>query len=113
MFFFFVGGLEQQVRQVVKSGVGRCINCGSRADMVEYDKVLKLFFVPVWRWPGKEPLLYCDNCKFLFPRSYSLPPNADAGTPLPPAVSDALRCRFCDRVVESDFRFCPFCGSEL
>ncbi|RYR49802.1 hypothetical protein Ahy_A07g036319 isoform A [Arachis hypogaea] len=104
MFFFFAGGLEQQVRQVLKSGVGRCINCGTRADLVEYEKVLKLFFVPVWRWPGKEPLLYCDNCRFMPQESVSLSPAA---------VSDALRCRFCDRSVEAHFRFCPFCGSEL
>ncbi|XP_027333553.1 uncharacterized protein LOC113848296 [Abrus precatorius] len=113
MFFFFVGGLEQQVRQVLKSGAGRCIICGSRADLVDYDKVLKLFFVPVWRWPGKDPLLYCPNCKFFFPHSYSLPPTATNGSPPPPALPDALRCRFCDRAVEADFRFCPFCGSEL
>ncbi|KAK7301381.1 hypothetical protein RJT34_12244 [Clitoria ternatea] len=112
MFFFFVGGLEQQVRQVVKSGVGKCINCGSRLDLVDYDNVLKLFFVPVWRWQGKDPLLYCENCKF-FPRAYSLPHSSGIGSPSPPAVPDALRCRFCDRIMEADFRFCPFCGSEL
>uniref|UniRef100_A0A2P2Q3M4 Uncharacterized protein LOC105638944 n=1 Tax=Rhizophora mucronata TaxID=61149 RepID=A0A2P2Q3M4_RHIMU len=114
MFFFFVGGMDQQVRRVVQSGVARCFNCGSRADLVEYDKVLKLFFVPVWNWPGKEPALYCDNCKFLFPQSLSMPsPRTDSVTPPPSAVSEALRCRFCDRVVEPDFSFCPFCGSTL
>ncbi|XP_054789200.1 uncharacterized protein LOC129294752 isoform X1 [Prosopis cineraria] len=112
MFFFFVGGLEQQVRQVLKSGMGRCVNCSSPADLVEYDKVLKLFFVPVWRWPGKDPLLYCNNCKFFFPQSYSFP-SPPKTTPSLPEVSDILRCRFCERVVEPDYRFCPFCGSEL
>ncbi|XP_057442688.1 uncharacterized protein LOC130734340 [Lotus japonicus] len=110
MFFFFAGGIEQQVRQVVKSGVGRCINCSSRADLVEYDKVLKLFFVPVWRWPGKEQLLYCQDCKFLFPQSYSLPPPPDGGGV---GLPDALRCRFCDKEVAAEFAFCPYCGSEL
>ncbi|RYQ83156.1 hypothetical protein Ahy_B10g101782 [Arachis hypogaea] len=107
MFFFFAGGLERQVRQVLKSGVGRCINCGSRADLVEYEKVLKLFFVPVWRWPGKEPVLYCDNCRFMFPQSCSLPPRLQESASLSPAaaVSDALRCRFCDRSVEAHFRY--------
>ncbi|KAE9595906.1 hypothetical protein Lal_00030780 [Lupinus albus] len=109
MFFFFAGGLEQQVRQVLKSRVGRCINCSSTVDLVQYDKVLKLFFVPVWRWPGKDTLLYCDNCKLMFPQSYSLPPPTTTAT----AISDSLRCRFCDRAVETDFKFCPFCGSDL
>ncbi|RVW17750.1 hypothetical protein CK203_071681 [Vitis vinifera] len=102
MFFFFVGGLEQQVRQVLKSGAGKCINCGSRADLVDYEKVLKLFFVPVWRWPGKEPLMHCPDC-FLF-----FPPPTRTGPLL-----DVLRCASCGRPVESNFRFCPFCGSAL
>ncbi|XP_047980021.1 uncharacterized protein LOC125221804 [Salvia hispanica] len=112
MFFFFVGGLEQQARQVLKSGVGRCISCGSPADLVEYEKVLKAFFVPVWRWPGKEPLMHCKDCNLFFPQSISPPPP-------PPrllekeSVDAALRCHFCSRQVDASFRFCPFCGSGL
>ncbi|XP_022861458.1 uncharacterized protein LOC111381846 [Olea europaea var. sylvestris] len=112
MFFFFVGGLEQQARQVLKSGAGRCIACGSPADLVDYEKVLKLFFVPVWRWPGKQPLLHCSNCKLFFPESFSPPP--PSSTEIPVEVKrDALRCQFCAREVDPGFRFCPFCGSAL
>jgi len=109
MFFFFVGGLQQEVQQVLKSGVGKCMYCRNSVDLVNSDKVLKLFFVPVWRWPAKDPLLHCSSCKNFFPYNYSLPPAAES----PPAVAEALRCRFCEREVEADFRFCPFCGSEL
>lgn len=108
MFFFFVGGLEQQVSRVLNSGAGRCISCGSSADLVDYDKVLKLFFVPVWKWPGKDQLMHCNNCNLFFPQSLSLP-TTESMT----AVSPALRCRFCDRAVEPEFSFCPFCGSAL
>ncbi|XP_057973731.1 uncharacterized protein LOC131161784 [Malania oleifera] len=113
MFFFFVGGVEQQVRRVLKSGAGRCVMCQSPADLVEYEKVLKLFFVPVWRWPAKDPLMYCKNCSLFFPPSHSLPP-ANQSPPLPgSAASDVLKCWSCSRVVDSEFRFCPFCGSAL
>ena len=104
--------MEQQARQVLKSGVGRCISCGSPADLVEYEKVLKAFFVPVWRWPGKEPLMHCKDCNLFFPQSISPPPP-------PPrllekeSVDAALRCHFCSRQVDASFRFCPFCGSGL
>ncbi|XAR55564.1 hypothetical protein NMG60_11035673 [Bertholletia excelsa] len=111
MFFFFVGGLQQQAGQVLKSGAGRCINCGSIADLVECEKVLKLFFVPVWRWPGKEPLMYCKDCNFLFPPNLSPPLSGES--PPPAAFPDVLRCRFCSRGVDPQFRFCPFCGSSL
>ncbi|XP_057809565.1 uncharacterized protein LOC131023926 [Salvia miltiorrhiza] len=100
MFFFFVGELGQQAKQVLKSGVGRCISCGSPADLVEYEKVLKAFFVPVWRWPGKEPLMHCKDCNLFFP-------------PEKEAVEAALRCHFCSRHVDASFRFCPYCGSGL
>ncbi|XP_047329061.1 uncharacterized protein LOC124932472 [Impatiens glandulifera] len=105
MFFFFAGGVQQQVKKVLKSGAGRCINCGSAADLVENEKVLKLFFVPVWRWPGKEPLMHCDNCNiFFFPTKFNLHP----------PVLDKIRCNFCSREVNNtDYRFCPFCGSGL
>ncbi|CAN8288714.1 unnamed protein product [Cochlearia groenlandica] len=98
MFFFFGGGIGQQVRHVLKSSAGNCIRCGSKADLVEYDKVLKLFFVPVWRWPGKDPLLHCKYCHLFSP---------------PSLVSSTCKCRFCDGMVEPCFRFCPFCGSSL
>lgn len=112
MFFFFVGGFEQQARQVLKSGVGRCIACGSPADLVEYEKVLKLFFVPVWRWPGKEPVMNCKDCNLFFPQSLS-PPPPPPRLPEKEVVEAALKCQFCARKVDAAFRFCPFCGSAL
>ncbi|GAA0146527.1 hypothetical protein LIER_36333 [Lithospermum erythrorhizon] len=104
MFFFFIGSVEQQVRQVLKKGSGRCISCGSLADLVEYDKALKLFFVPVWKWAGKEPLMHCNNCDIFFPKSLSPPP---------PPPCFFRRCNFCSRDVQAEYKFCPFCGSAL
>lgn len=116
MFFFFVGGLEQQAGRVLKSNAGRCIRCGSLADLVESEKVLKLFFVPVWRWPAKDPAFHCRDCSFLFPQS--IPVNGgddddDGVRSLPSVPRPALTCPSCDRVVERQFRFCPFCGVAL
>ncbi|KAF6152804.1 hypothetical protein GIB67_004633 [Kingdonia uniflora] len=109
MFFFFVGGISPQVRQVLKPDAARCIRCGSLADLVEEEKVLKLFFVPVWRWLGKEPVIYCNNCSTFFPPSTSLPP-PPSHMPSPP---DGLRCHSCARVVDPQFSFCPYCGYSL
>ncbi|KAL6214986.1 hypothetical protein ACLB2K_014418 [Fragaria x ananassa] len=103
-----LGGVEQQARQVLKSGAGRCIVCRSPADLVDYEKVLKLFFVPVWRWPGKEPLMHCYNCKLFFPQNYALPPPKADST-----AEELLRCRVCDRRVDAEFSFCPYCGSAM
>ncbi|KAJ0963542.1 hypothetical protein J5N97_028664 [Dioscorea zingiberensis] len=48
IFFFFVGGLEEQAGKVIIERVGQCIS-GSVAHLVECGKVLKLFFVLLWR----------------------------------------------------------------
>ncbi|KAK9096060.1 hypothetical protein Sjap_021557 [Stephania japonica] len=109
MFFLFVGGVEQQVRRVLKPGAGRCILCGSRADLVDCEKVLKVFFVPVWRWPGKDPLMHCTNCNC----SAFFPPHTATTETIPTTLLDSLRCPNCSRVVDSEFRFCPFCGLSL
>ncbi|KAK8573015.1 hypothetical protein V6N12_029054 [Hibiscus sabdariffa] len=68
MFFFFVDGLEQQARRVLKSGAGSC----------------KLFFLS--------------------------DPKIDSSSV---AVTEALRCRSCDKIVDPEFRFCPCSGSAI
>ncbi|KMT11640.1 hypothetical protein BVRB_5g109540 [Beta vulgaris subsp. vulgaris] len=108
MFFLFVGGVDQKVGQVLKTGVSRCINCNSKADLVKYDNVLKLFFVPVWKWPGKKPLLHCNTCNLFFPESLSKTTSSSL-----PSDNDVLRCHSCARLVDADYRFCPFCGVSL
>ncbi|KAM3404303.1 hypothetical protein ACQJBY_007413 [Aegilops geniculata] len=108
MFFFFVGGVEQGAGRVLKEAAGRCVRCGGAADLVETKKVLKLFFVPAWRWPGKDPAYLCRDCGLLAPGSLG---GGEPGPLLPRA--GAGQCGACSRAVDPQFRFCPFCGSAL
>ncbi|KAK1290669.1 hypothetical protein QJS10_CPB18g00805 [Acorus calamus] len=110
MFFFFVGGLDQRVTRVLQTDAGRCVRCGCLSDLVDTEKVLKLFFVPVMTWSSGTSLS-CTNCGLLFPPSLSPPPS-----PREMEGSDDLitrRCWSCARVLDPGFRFCPFCGSEI
>ncbi|KAH7685429.1 hypothetical protein IHE45_04G038500 [Dioscorea alata] len=107
MFFFFVGGLEQQAGRVIAERAGRCIRCGSAADLVESEKVLKLFFVPVWRWRSGGQGFYCRDCGLLWPHALE-----DSGEKRR-MIEGVLKCGNCERVVEPEFKFCPFCGSDL
>ncbi|CAM0955354.1 unnamed protein product [Alopecurus aequalis] len=105
MFFFFVGGVEQGAGRVLKEAAGRCLRCGGTADLVETEKVLKLFFVPAWRWKGKYPAYLCRECGLLAPGSLGGEPG--------PFLPRAEQCGACSRAVDPQFRFCPFCGSAL
>ncbi|XP_078441641.1 zinc-ribbon domain protein [Wolffia australiana] len=115
MFFFFAGGVEQQAGRVLKQGAGRCFACGSPADLVKVEKVLKLFFVPVWRWQGKDPAMRCESCRLIFPSSFSLPPPGTENPPIssPHPLVPPLKCFSCHAPVDRGFRFCPFCGAAL
>ncbi|WZY97904.1 hypothetical protein YC2023_070233 [Brassica napus] len=111
MFFFFAGGLGQQVRQVLKSGAGKCIRCGSEADLVDYDKVLKLFFVPVWRWPGKdqEHLMDNNNWRLSIPNGESAAiNNGEWRKQLPPDS----RQKIVNKIMETLSRHLPSSGPE-
>ncbi|PIN07529.1 hypothetical protein CDL12_19912 [Handroanthus impetiginosus] len=99
MMFFFIVGLNQRVTQVLKSRAGKCTRCGSSADLVQYEKVLRFYFVPIMRWPGKEPLMKCRDCSNFFPHSFS------------PVATTA--CQSCASNVDAAFKFCPFCGSSI
>ncbi|KAL6999210.1 hypothetical protein U1Q18_000370 [Sarracenia purpurea var. burkii] len=67
----------------------------------------------VWRWSGKRPLMYCENCNTFFPLKLSHPPSDESPPQRPPisAVPDLARCCYCDREADPELRFCPLCGS--
>ncbi|CAN1140791.1 hypothetical protein LINPERPRIM_LOCUS25053 [Linum perenne] len=44
--------------------------------------------------------MHCNNCNIFFPESLYPPP--------PSMIGVILRCQICDRLVEVEFRFCPF-----
>ncbi|TKY56138.1 hypothetical protein E2542_SST20579 [Spatholobus suberectus] len=63
MVVLAICGEERKVRHVLKYGACERTHCGKRVDVVDYNRVLKLFFfIPVWRWPASDPLFYCANC---------------------------------------------------
>ncbi|KAH7283074.1 hypothetical protein KP509_35G059700 [Ceratopteris richardii] len=92
MFFFFVGGVRQ------------------RANIVTYDNVLEILFIPVWRWLGKGNALHCENCGFLIPHGHFLPSTKDKSSSLPPTPRSF--CWSCSRNLEPSFKFCPDCGAR-
>ncbi|RDX62086.1 hypothetical protein CR513_59618, partial [Mucuna pruriens] len=83
LFVLSLTRVEAEVRQVIR-------RCGQRVNVVNYDRVLKLFFhFPVWRWPAQDPLFHCATCKRFLPYSYSLPPTSAAPESPSPSLPDS------------------------
>lgn len=109
VFFFFFGGVTQEVHTVLKEEAAVCPVCKSPASLVEYDNVVRVFFVPVWKWSGDNPAIKCSSCPFLMPRHKFDPVAAADRTP-----SHLLQCWSCSSPLESaNFKFCPYCGASL
>ncbi|KAH7441297.1 hypothetical protein KP509_03G032700 [Ceratopteris richardii] len=109
MFFFFVGGVRHQVTEIIERDAARCLRCTYPANLVNYDNLLEIFFIPVWRWPCGKPALHCTNCGFLVPNGHfrSLTDNIGSASSTSRSV-----CWSCARSLEHSFRFCPDCGAR-
>ncbi|KAJ7517389.1 hypothetical protein O6H91_21G021700 [Diphasiastrum complanatum] len=119
MFFFFIGGVSPEVRQVLEKNAAKCLRCGSDASIVQYDNVFRAFFIPLWRWPAKGTAGYCEKCGLLVPADV-------AGRSLPPPsatsienekeksrIEAGLRCWSCSAPSQRGFKFCPQCGAVV
>ncbi|KAG0556994.1 hypothetical protein KC19_11G093900 [Ceratodon purpureus] len=112
VFFFFVGGLTQEVRTVLKNETEICPVCKSPASLVEYDNVLRMFFVPVWKWSGDNPAVKCTSCPFLTP-SHKFN-NLRRNRPGLVEQGAKSQCWSCLSPLDSaNFKFCPYCGASL
>eukprot|EP00250_Pteridium_aquilinum_P007837 c17477_g1_i1 orf=158-496(+) len=109
MFFFFIGGVRQQVTEILQRDAGHCLRCTYPANLVSYENVLELFFFPVWRWPSKQPALHCSNCGFLVPSGHF---EAPPGKPSAPDAPPPSACWSCKRSLQPSFKFCPDCGAR-
>ncbi len=84
-----------------------CPVCGlAQAKYQRIDHYFSLFFIPLFRVKTGQPFLMCNRCERpvdpvererTAPEAKSLPPKL---------------CRDCGRALETDFKFCPYCGKR-
>lgn len=115
VFFFFFGGVTQEVQTVLKSEAAVCPVCASPASLVEYDNVFRLFFIPVWKWSGDNPAVKCTSCPFLVPlRKFNNIRRDRTGPVEQGDWATKLQCWSCLSPLDSaNFKFCPYCGASL
>jgi primosomal protein N' len=69
------------------------------------DHYLSLFFIPLFRIKKGEPFIMCDRCE----RSVN-----EFGPEFTQKQNkEALGCKYCGKVIDSDFKFCPHCGRRV
>jgi hypothetical protein len=66
MFFFFVGGLESRVVNVLQKNLGPCVivGCNGRVELAEVASSFYVFFIPVYDY-GHKQVVRCEQCGYL------------------------------------------------
>ena len=103
--FFFIGGVQPKTVPLDASP-RLCPVCGlAQARLKRMDHYLSLFFIPLFPVKRGEPVLICDRCGAMSHPDRTL----EAVAP----VLEGNRCSHCGFSLESNFRYCPQCGSRL
>ena len=97
--FFFIGGVQPKTR-VLGEESRICPVCGRPAVRRQRtDHYLSLFFTV----KKGVPYYACGRCGAVF--------DEDGGPAAGPGRTGQRVCRSCGRRLESDFVYCPYCGS--
>ena len=103
---FLIAGVSPKTK-VIDNTPRRCPVCGLvRAYYKRIDHYFNLFFIPILRVKKGEPFLICDHCSkpvTEFKKEYD-------GTR--PDIQKS-QCRHCEKTLEKDFGFCPYCGNPV
>jgi rubrerythrin len=106
MMFFFIGGIQPKT-VTIDDTPQLCPYCGlQRARMKRIDHYLSLFFIPVFRVKKGDPVLICDHCGVVSGVS-------EAGGFPGERIRQTNTCPRCGKILDTEFRYCPYCGSML
>ena len=103
--FFFIGGVSPRTITLDRQPRA-CPSCGRLALYLKrIDNYVSLFFIPLFPVKRGEPFLSCNECGASF--------DEHGGREFPDLPSTERSCRHCGRKIESDFKYCPFCGNPV
>jgi RNA polymerase subunit RPABC4/transcription elongation factor Spt4 len=105
MMFFFIGGIQPRTK-IVDKQARLCPACRQiKVYRKRIDHYLSLFFIPLFPVKKGAPFLICENC-------HAVIDERGTGMDVRPRTWER-RCPRCERVVDPDFSFCPYCGQNL
>jgi RNA polymerase subunit RPABC4/transcription elongation factor Spt4 len=101
----FVAGVAPKIK-IMDQTPRRCPVCGlNQAHYRRIDHYLSLFFIPILRVKKGEPFIMCDRCAQTFHEFGS-----DFTRQQP---EKAGMCKYCGKMLDRDFKYCPNCGRRI
>ena len=127
MFFIGIFGIDNKFKEIKVLNNFSCKNCNisNGASLVKYYTFFHFFFIPLFKW-NEEYYVICNGCKSSFSISKEKGKELERGGDVEVTYWDlkevnnnyesyyiVKRCSRCNREVEDNFEYCPYCGEKI
>ena len=129
MFFIGIFGIRNKQKEIKFVDNIQCRNCdkGLGGKLIKTFNFFHFFFIPLFKWNEKYYII-CSGCNSAYEIPKDKGKRAEKGEDieitywdLKPAeaiyyndnYSATYRCDHCRGIVESNFEYCPYCGTKI
>lgn len=128
MFFIGIFGIENKEKEIKVINNLTCKICNrlSMARVIKHYEFFHFFFIPIFKWNEKY-YVECGSCKKIFSISKEKGKMIERGENIDITYWDLNKvnnvygydyninsvCKNCGKVVDSEYKYCPYCGREI
>ncbi|MBP3916568.1 MULTISPECIES: zinc ribbon domain-containing protein [unclassified Clostridium] len=127
MFFIGIFGIDNKIKEIKILTSFSCKNCNisNGAKLIKSYNFFHFFFIPLFKW-NEEYYVICNGCKSSFSISKEKGKEIERGGDVEVTYWDlkeinnnyesyyiVKRCSRCNREVEDNFEYCPYCGEKI
>ena len=126
MFFIGIFGIDNKIKEIKNLTNFSCKSCNisNGAKLIKSYTFFHFFFIPLFKW-NEEYYVICNGCKSSFSISKEKGKEIERGEDVEVTYWDLKevnnsyenyyirKCPKCNRELENDFEYCPYCGEKL
>lgn len=128
MFFIGIFGIENKEKEIKIINNFTCKSCNrlTMGKVIKHYEFFHFFFIPIFKWNEKY-YIECESCKKIFSISKEKGKMIERGENIELTYWDLNEvnnaysydykinsvCKSCGKVVDSEYKYCPYCGNEV
>lgn len=129
MFFIGIFGVENKQKEIKELENIECKTCETRTRgvLIKSYEYFHIFFIPILRWDEKYYVM-CKRCNSIYEISKEKGKVIESGESLDLKFDDMVLiqegekygrravkkvCPNCGKLIEGDYKYCPYCGVEI